>query len=1023
MLNYDDSFEAESTSADEEEDAVSAHPSPLSNSDGAKSLKDEASPTSKSATSATSPPSGASPTAPSASPATTAPGTGALPQQVPVPIPVNAMVEQPKGPAPTWERSDRSSASSSFPFLPMPRSRAGALVSPIQGDDALTSVKGAESSGGQNDGDAQRRSTFQSSDKLSNSGSAGVPREIAEKAARAGERAEFQALSHFVAFGSEQGSASTTTFKGPASHRTSELQVPPAPSRVPRQFVAFPQSEDDSSTKEEKREPSLKLPSEWPHDAALTEESPQKTLSETKSASVAPSSIFSTLSQHLLVPTPQLQAPATAAAAAPSLPPPFAPSPLAPAATSAAAVPGVSSPSLLTPGGVGSAPLPFKAHATDTTATTTSAPLLTLPSLPPPGWSATGTSSTSSTTAAPSPFKSAPAGTIKAKSWMMGGESAHCDATTSLEQRAQLVAPLPPPPDHHRMAAAEARVSELREASEAVERLVKAFAMLRGYGALEMRDGREQATAKASVSAATTTAHRAGASATVQVRPASRTRGPRVPTAHFDVNRTDPSQQPAKLNEVPLSAPCSSSNNKEERERLAEGLVMDCVLGFLQEHTKRRGTAEGEAKEKVNHNDVPLWQASRPHYEVVSSESFAGGDGAARRDRFAAQTSAKAATSATRDYAGSSAVTSGVPGIHVPLFDPRDRHSVTDLYNAVREALEKYVLRRVRTDGPAAPHTPTTAPLAVTHITAGFAWALLLDISCVCQEITRCAYDTAASSPSAVYPILVQFKGDAVCAEVARAAMHCLPFEVLNTTDKNEASVSVEMRGCLFRMACWVTQEQLWAVSDALMDTVREDVVRRAKVTLYSLFSTAAPSEVDPRLLVPPQLPMFTMLPLPNRSGRASAAATAAVDRASPAGVRYPKNPRNTAEASAAERDVFDVPAAALQRVAYGVSVLSTDILSTSGADSILTGVRAEEYAEVATAVSETVAELLQDEAIKAAVQRRAAEKVKKAQMEKTNYVSASRQRKEQAIIDRAEKEAEEVVRHILQEMQAQGVP
>jgi hypothetical protein len=1058
MSQYDDSFEAETTSSVEDAaaapDSSSPSSSDLASTQNTKSDGAAVAESSNTTVFLSSPPA-----------ITPVPGIGPVPTPVPVPIPITAVEKAKEETQAHDERSERSSSpSSSFP-LPISRSRGGAITSFPPTDVGVGGERKADASSAQSDNAAWGRSSMESTGKLSSSDSAGLPREIAERAAHAGDGAEFQALSRFVAFGSERGStaAATTSFTRPTSQRSSELQVPSAPSRVSREFVAFPSSEGESllgreEEEEEKDEParaelSAQSPTQVPSPAVQPAESPHKTPSETKSASVAPSSIFSTLSQHLQTTTPPppppqpttTQQPTATATNVPSLSLPLVPSSTVTGAAVTAGLRPLTSISSGAASDAGNASLPQKAidaampdataSAAPTAFTTTTAmplpPLPSLPSLPPPGWVAPERSSSTSAAALPPVANTPSTETVRAQGWSMGGggsSKAHYD-TAPVERTTPLVAPLPPPPDYHRITAEETRVSELREASEAVERLVKAFALLKGYGALEEgRNGRETfaaAATKASISAATTTAHRAGAYSTIQARQVTRTRGLRVPTAQYDAAFLDSSSTAASPLSVATPLPAVRTvNRSREGERLAEELVLGCVLGLLQEHARQRSKTrgrEGNAKEEEEDGGGvgALWRAARPHYEVIGADGFTG---SVPRTR-----SAVAPTTA----ANPAASLGGVPGIDVPLFDPRDRQSATDLYNVVREALGKYVLRRVRTSDGSFPSTPTTSPLPVSHITATFAWALLLDMSAVCQEIARCAYDAAAASPSPVYPILVRFRGDAAGAEVARAAMHCLPFEVLTATtadisgggSSSSSPFSTEPRGCLFRMACWVTQEQLWTVSDALLDTLREDVLKRAKAVQYASFSTAVPVDVDPRLLVPPQTPMLTVLPLPNCRGRPSTTPTASAEgRYSDNAVVYRRSTRNAAGASAAERDLFDVPAAALQKVAFSVSVLSTNILSSVSTDCMLADLRVENYADAAMAVSEAVGELLQDESIKAAVQRRATEKLKKAQIDKSKYVSATRQRKEQAIIDKAEKEAEEMVEHILQEMRAQGM-
>lgn len=1073
MADYDDSFEADSTASENSAQRTSLASSASSNSPASSSSG--AAPPAQSATAAANvvqhSPSGGAPVgavpvpvaAAAASTAAAPPKPAAVPLSIPLPVPVSDS----KAPVAAPERSEQSGSPSSPP-LPPPRSRAGAFTSPPT-DALFATAKPMDSASGNSEQELWRRPTLYSSSKLSNSDSAGLPREVVEAAARAGDGAEFQALSHFIAFGSERASSPATTFIGQASQRNSELQLPLAPSRVPRQFVAFPASEDASFAQEQSHQNlSTGSPAEVP--AAL---SPDKAPSDTKSASVAPSSVFSTLSQHLQAPPPQLTtaAPAASVPGRLSLPLPLAPPPPPPPATAAAAsAAAVVAPldglgSAAATSDTGAAPSPLRASATaspNATATATNFPALPpLPSLPPPGWAASAPSPQlfSSTGASPLSYSTGAAREAAMNAtqssnplrWGVEGEGVQqrvgsgSGGATAERHTTTEVAPLLSSHAWRHQTEEAARVSELREASEAVERLVRAFAMLKGYGALEKGE-RQSKVAPVTVSAATTTAHRPGAAATMQARAASRSRGPRVPTVYVDATGQDAPRGTAAAAASTGSKSAFSmrscgvtggARGGRDGERLAEDLVLDCVLGLLQEHAAAARRGDDASGKKDGGDTTPLsWRASRPHYEVVSADSFAvgsqrGGSGVGTtRGRVTFENSAPSSSSPFSNAFSSD----GVPGIDVPLFDPRDRHSAVDLYNVAREALSKYVLRRIRT-GDAPMSSPPTAPLKMAYITAAFAWTLLLDMANVCNEIARTAYDTSAASPSAVYPILVEFRGDVAYAEVARSAMHCLPFEALSTSGSSgdvaaiPSSEAATAHTCLFRMACWVTQEQLWTLSDALVDTVREDVVKRAKAVQYAPFSTAAPPGVDPRLLVPSAVPVFTMRPLPNRRQRRAATTRAmpmevSNDEDGATGTRGAATERGTA--SAASRDLFDVPAAALQQAAYNISALSTTLLSSSGGntnkDGVLVDLHAEDYADVAVAVGETINELLQDEAIKAAVQRRAAEKVRKAQMQRTGYAAATRQRKEQAIIDKAEKEAEEMVQHILQEMRAQKV-
>lgn len=828
----------------------------------------------------------------------------------------------------------------------------------------------------------------------------------------------FEALSHFVAFGGSDTESTT----GPTSHPYSLVigaGMEGFSTPLGKMLTTAREARGENPKEGEKLRPtadslvsrSTSVPqAELPHKTAAS-----------KAASVAASSVFSTLSQHLQQQKPQRQQPQTTLAPAPAV-------------NSAPVVPSI-------PMSATTVPTMSPASVKGTTATPAphGSASLSLPALPPPGWSST-TLANNAAAGTETPFTILPAAAAKdatgtQQGWMIGGVQYRTSPTD--KEAVQQIPPLPPPYEHPRPTAEQTRASELREASEAVERLVKAFAMLKGYSRLEQAQSKSRPLADgapASVETAAdvvTSAHQARVASTVQVRDTVRPRGSRIfaPGAASGATLDSTSAAAASL-------PWVSAPRQGDSESVAEGVVLDCVLGLLQERTRGTGTSsageqEGEGVRSTKRPTASSWQAARPHHEVVTADTFAYGGSArghGRASHFTADTVSAAAWTQVY-FDSSSAFVGGLGSSGVPLFDPRDLQSAIDLYNAVREALDKYVLRRVVTGVEKAkglqPHVSVPRARSVTAI---FAWVLLLDIVNLCEEIARVAYDAAPRSPSAVYPVLAQFRGDAACEEVAKAAMHCLPFEALNASGAD--TLAPGDGRCTFRMACWVTQQQLWTIADALTDTVREDMVRRAKALQYSPFNTAAVTEVDPRVLVPPTTPMLTLRPLPGRRGdgaapKATDASTDLGTAASYARVHGGSRGEGRGPASGTSgNELFEVPAAALQKVAYHVSVLTTDLLSdmSTANHHELSALTAEDYTSVATAVSETMSELLQDESIKAAVRRRAAEKVKQTQMARADFATASRQRKEQAIIERAEKEAEEVVQHILQEMRTQGV-
>lgn len=144
------------------------------------------------------------------------------------------------------------------------------------------------------------------------------------------------------------------------------------------------------------------------------------------------------------------------------------------------------------------------------------------------------------------------------------------------------------------------------------------------------------------------------------------------------------------------------------------------------------------------------------------------------------------------------------------------------------------------------------APLISPYV----AWVLLLDIIGVCRDIveygllfdasSRGTSSSCASSYSPFgFPVLVQFTGPASMEELARATMHCLPFEVLETSSSSsssylglltkEAQASMmdnspsTRNSSVFRLEYWVSRERLFSVMEAVESSLREHFVRDAE--------------------------------------------------------------------------------------------------------------------------------------------------------------------------------------------------
>ncbi|CCW67470.1 unnamed protein product [Phytomonas sp. Hart1] len=318
---------------------------------------------------------------------------------------------------------------------------------------------------------------------------------------------------------------------------------------------------------------------------------------------------------------------------------------------------------------------------------------------------------------------------------------------------------------------------------------------------------------------------------------------------------------------------------------------------------------------------------------------------------------------------------------------------------------------------PLTPAARTTRP-----ITPHFAWILLLDLVALCRDLLAVGF--AESHTASTGPLLARYEGDPECEWIARNAIQCLHFEALETIGGGKRT-----RNPVFRLEFWITRDKLRVMIDALVDCVRQHIVHEARVRPYmGLLENEL--EIHPSVLVPSKRPLFSLIN-PHTLGNGTQDMMTETNAISgpQGGLSYKDykqkrgsvKPKNGVDDS--ER-FFGIQPSELQKMAYAVSVLSTDALAdfTSTENIKLHNTHpalhhTNDYADLSKVAVETVCEVLEDPTIKAAIERRARDKFTNLLKAREEYPSKTSLEKERLIIERAEREAEDMIKRIMRQM------
>lgn len=379
------------------------------------------------------------------------------------------------------------------------------------------------------------------------------------------------------------------------------------------------------------------------------------------------------------------------------------------------------------------------------------------------------------------------------------------DPSSQLPSVASVLAGVPPPLPP-RESPQDSKIAQLRETSEAVERLVRAFAMLRGHAGASSADTAREAktsfpTKDTEKLSSLRQQHGIGDAATVRTCPAN--------IRHNFWRRPPPRDD-------------SEGAHQEASLNLNEAAVEDAIMCLVMELLQR------DAKQPFEENVER--KAIQPSFEMVDMDNF--------KFSFSSKSS-KSHRATSKKIAPLSVFDGGFQA-----FAPGDADASESLYHSILQALQKYVASHVVTS---VRHVGNMLPPA----SAQFAWVLQLDLLSVCMQILESRFSEKHAGTKGNAPVWIQYEGPREGEVLARNAVHCLPFEALDAKRREKHT---------FRLEYWVTKDKMWTVVEALAASIREGIVARSDG--YRIFSADDDLQKDPDMLFPTRVPFFSLVTL-----------------------------------------------------------------------------------------------------------------------------------------------------------------
>ncbi|ESS68212.1 hypothetical protein TCDM_02968 [Trypanosoma cruzi Dm28c] len=362
-----------------------------------------------------------------------------------------------------------------------------------------------------------------------------------------------------------------------------------------------------------------------------------------------------------------------------------------------------------------------------------------------------------------------------------------------------------PPPLPSRDPRQDPKIVELRETSEAVERLVRAFALLRGHVAAPSSDPL------------------ADAKDFYATKDTEKLSSLRLQRGVGDAGTLRVSQSSSRRPFLPRSKPVGESRDANEKVALqmSEAAVEEAIMCLVME------LMQSDARQPFEENTGRKF--IHPSLEFVGMDNF---------NLFPPSKQRKFPRSLQKIDTPFSVFDGGMQA-----FAPGDPDASESLFHSVFQGLQKYVWSHVAaTDR----HTTNRFPPVSAH----FAWALQLDLLLVCMQTLEGRFAGERAGTKDGSAVWIQYEGSREAEPLARNAAHCLPFEVLDAKQRDKT---------VFRLEYWVTKDKMWTVLEALVASIREGIVSRSDG--YRAFSSDEEIHIDPSALLPTRVPLFSLVP------------------------------------------------------------------------------------------------------------------------------------------------------------------
>lgn len=553
--------------------------------------------------------------------------------------------------------------------------------------------------------------------------------------------------------------------------------------------------------------------------------------------------------------------------------------------------------------------------------------------------------------------------------------------------------------------AVDSKLIELRETTEAVERLVRAFAHLRGV----------EPSQSAAERAASYVAE-AGARGLHQTQFNSRKSAARTLTTSEDRTNTNDLLSSRRRAEHQFlmrgNDDLGDLGIHRMHEEMLETTIVDCVLDMMANDFQRRVMPKKRAATSTAASSSSLPYPARLERESISHETVT----IDQYRRFTDPNADASLRGGTWKQSATTGLTRHDPYqvFESPFTTWRSPHGSSglgegeqSLATLAHEALNKYVLRH----------------LVLGTLHPPLVRLMLVDLMSACMDAALRCFGSDDLSPASVPMVLLRFDGAEKDVALATQICHALPLEVIDTADTARASSTGSSRRRVFRVEHWVCRIHMLTIVKALQSALRQaeaidaDAYRTFKASRANSSKRSPCSALqdgDNEVFIPQERCLFSVFTDPDAHASASSEVPQTASSAVPA------SGGSTTKNSSQLREAIEAPLSAI--VESIASILPTHPVFD---------VRESEYVgdiDQRECVVETIGELLQDVDIRRALEKRASQKLLARALkrkEDNGNGSATRQgerdrREEQLrILREAEDRASKMVEEIRAEMAA----